>query len=241
MAQIRYLWVESQDWEGSSPALKVKVDKAGVAVSCAVIREASAGAGGAGGVMTATELAGDTSFAADGLGGSGCALGAMVSWPRHFFSSHSTQRLRPGETGKPQASHLRKFLSTGGMRLWSCTAEGCASLRVSKADHNFAGCCLAGAGGGATTVAVIGGRGFTSICGFSTTAVSVTAATGTADFRDWGAAPAAHASLTAIPTISLSRCRAARSRSPKAFFFSEKSSKTPMTWSSFTIGMTMTE
>ena len=51
----------------------------------------------------------------------------------------------------------------------------------------------------------------------------------------------ASASRTAVSTISLSRCTAERSRSPKAFTFPEKSSKTPSTSSSFTTGITITE
>src|SRR5215471_9241353 len=34
-------------------------------------------------------------------------VGRGRSCPRHFFSSHSTQSIRPAETGNPHASHFR--------------------------------------------------------------------------------------------------------------------------------------
>src|ERR1700693_3720291 len=36
-------------------------------------------------------------------------------WPRHCFSSHSTQRVRPCDTGNPQALHFCKFLNSAGI------------------------------------------------------------------------------------------------------------------------------
>ena len=52
----------------------------------------------------------------DSGGWTGCDFisGCVMRSPRHCFSSHSTQKVRPCETGKPQASHFCKFLSTGG-------------------------------------------------------------------------------------------------------------------------------
>ena len=50
-----------------------------------------------------TELTADTRW-----------LGRERNWPFHFFSSHSTQSIRPAETGNPQATHFRKSLNTGG-------------------------------------------------------------------------------------------------------------------------------
>ena len=52
--------------------------------------------------------------------------------PRHLFSSHSTHSARPGETGKPQASHVRKFRNTGGTWLWSASAGFSASAAAFK-------------------------------------------------------------------------------------------------------------
>jgi hypothetical protein len=43
------------------------------------------------------------------------SLACGLSWPRHFFSSHSTQSTLPAEMGNPQASHFRKPRSTGGI------------------------------------------------------------------------------------------------------------------------------
>jgi hypothetical protein len=41
-------------------------------------------------------------------------VGCGRRWPRHFFSSHSTQKVRPCDTGKPQALHFCRFLKTRG-------------------------------------------------------------------------------------------------------------------------------
>src|SRR5580658_6963498 len=63
---------------------------------------------------------------------------AGFSCPRHFFSSHSTQSMRPADTGKPQASHLRRLLNTGGTWLWSgsSAALSASAAGFTAADQN---------------------------------------------------------------------------------------------------------
>ena len=56
---------------------------------------------------------GTAATAAGGLRAASCGR----SWPRHFFSSHSTQSTRPAEIGKPQASHFLSPRSMGGTLL----------------------------------------------------------------------------------------------------------------------------
>ena len=46
--------------------------------------------------------------------GPASAPGCGMRWPRHCFSSHSTQNVRPCDTGKPQALHFCKFLNSSG-------------------------------------------------------------------------------------------------------------------------------
>jgi len=90
----------------------------------------SGAAGAADGTALATSRADGEEI---GVGAEGCrgAGGGTFSCPRHFFSSHSTHRERPAETGKPQAWHWCRFLSTGGTRLWSgWLGCGVSELRV---------------------------------------------------------------------------------------------------------------
>src|SRR5579864_3561493 len=72
------------------------------------------------------------------------------SWPRHFFSSHSTHSTRPAETGKPQASHLRRPRSMGGTWLRSASPGFSVSgAEFTPADqNNFLGVTVSAGGGG---------------------------------------------------------------------------------------------
>src|SRR5579863_905102 len=67
--------------------------------------------------------------------------------PRHCFSSHSTHRVRPSDTGNPQALHFLRFRSIGGTLLWSSAAALAASgPPCAAADHisgRFTGCSCA--------------------------------------------------------------------------------------------------
>ena len=46
-----------------------------------------------------------------------------IRWPRHCFSSHSTQNVRPRDTGKPHALHFSKFLNSRGTALGSAMSS----------------------------------------------------------------------------------------------------------------------
>src|SRR5579864_810306 len=113
-----YLFLDSQDSEGASPALKTSVCSGfsprtarGAAVLCSGTRPD----GGVTGGLVRSIVGAVTTNAAAVLDSPGEALAAGVrNFPRHFFSSHSTQRTRPSETGNSQAWHLRRFLKTGG-------------------------------------------------------------------------------------------------------------------------------
>jgi hypothetical protein len=76
------------------------------------------------------------------------AAAADKGCPRHCFSSHSTQSVRPSDTGNPQALHFRKLRSIGGTWLWSASIGfGASGLACTAADHiseRFAGCSFAG-------------------------------------------------------------------------------------------------
>src|SRR5271155_4229638 len=61
------------------------------------------------------------------LGGSEVA-GCGSGWPRHCFSSHSTQKVRPRDTGKPQAWHFCRFLNTSGTAIDSVFCLACPAL-----------------------------------------------------------------------------------------------------------------
>lgn len=176
-----YLFLENQDSEGCSPALKtgageevaVFTSSWGLALgsgtrtaaadaclargltafdSCAF---AVARAGDAAGIFALGLLAAaaEARAAAANACPSGLRAGAgrapvgivCFNWPRHFFSSHSTQSSRPPEMGNPQASHFRNPRSTGGTWLSSPWAA-CPSVACSAADQNsdFGGVAVCG-------------------------------------------------------------------------------------------------
>src|SRR5258708_17408275 len=67
--------------------------------------------------------------------GEALALGVR-SFPRHFFSSHSTQSTRPSDMGNPHAWHLRRFLKTAGTLLRSASADwGFSIVGLSASDQ----------------------------------------------------------------------------------------------------------
>ncbi len=96
-------------FETTSDALGPANTGATAVADAAALRRATGAETGSGAGSTATGRATFGAAAAPGRG--------VFNWPRHFFSSHSTQSARPAETGKPQASHFFKFLSTGGTLL----------------------------------------------------------------------------------------------------------------------------
>ena len=73
-------------------------------------------------------------------------LDCGLSCPRHFFSSHSTHRLRPGVTGKPQASHFRRVLKVAGTCACSALLEGGLAIGSSAMDQSSGRFRLLGAG-----------------------------------------------------------------------------------------------
>jgi hypothetical protein len=110
----------------------------GAATALGAVGTAGSGAGAAAAENWAAVAARAAGTRADGAEGFWtCGSCGPRSWPRHFFSSHSTHRVRPAETGKPQATHLRRLRKPGGTWLWS----GSAGLAVSEivlvaADQN---------------------------------------------------------------------------------------------------------
>lgn len=65
------------------------------------------------------------------------AAGFDKGWPRHCFSSHSTHRVRPGETGNPQDWHFCRSRRTGGTAMGAGESEGGLALpSVRAADQN---------------------------------------------------------------------------------------------------------
>jgi hypothetical protein len=103
--------------------------------------------------ISAPERTGSSFSAIGEAAGSACratTLETTFRCPRHFFSSHSTQSARPADTGKPQASHFRRPLNTGGTWLWSASSRFPASpTGFAATDQNrfFFGCASAeGAG-----------------------------------------------------------------------------------------------
>ena len=81
-----------------------------------------------------------------GLGGAGfsaegglAAAGCGRRWPRNCFSSHSTQKVRPWETGKPHAWHFCKFLKTGGTVIDSTDSRVRAAAGVCRAADQKSG------------------------------------------------------------------------------------------------------
>ena len=108
------LWEANHDSEGASPALKMSVgpgasltdeDAMAVPASGRMLDGTLAFPGSTAAAVTAT----DAAFRSSTEAGPG-----VGNFPRHFFSSHSTQRCRPSDTGNPQAWHLRRFLRTAG-------------------------------------------------------------------------------------------------------------------------------
>src|ERR1039458_6222945 len=74
---------------------------------------------GSGVAVTATAGAGLATL------GAGSLPLAGSRWPRHCFSSHSTQKVRPCDTGKPQAWHFCRFLNTGGTAIVAASSLDC--------------------------------------------------------------------------------------------------------------------
>src|SRR5579872_6206823 len=65
-----------------------------------------------------------------------CGIG---DWPRHCFSSHSTQNVRPWLTGKPHARHFCRFLNPGGTETELIVSGAPMTLCVpAAADQNSA-------------------------------------------------------------------------------------------------------
>src|ERR1700691_1117166 len=130
-----------------------------------------------------------------GGGGSGCwpAAGCGRYWPRHCFSSHSTQKGRPCDTGNRQAWHFCRFLSTGGTAIDSDTASGrtAAGWVCTAADQKSGffgrGCGLVSSGfvfaSSAFFGSVFSGSVFPSSCGGSSFTDGVGAAAGIASVR----------------------------------------------------------
>src|SRR3974390_954104 len=119
--------------KGSFAASVTGRDGAAGALSCAIFSSAfsfpagascfveiRAGAGAAGADVPAIrvaalgkETAGPRPSAEAAVASLALARGTR-NCPRHFFSSHSTQRVRPAVPGKPQASHFRSPRKMGG-------------------------------------------------------------------------------------------------------------------------------
>ena len=100
---------------------------------------------------------------------------AALNCPRHLFSSHSTHSARPGDTGNPQASQVRKFRNTGGTWLWSASAGFSASgTGLDATDQNsgfFGNAACTGSAGATSRSGAIGGA-----MGKATTGASAEAA-----------------------------------------------------------------
>jgi hypothetical protein len=153
MAPRMYFLAENHDC-GSSPVLKTKFCAGESVVSFSAVTWGASGAGSPELIepstpMVVTSLGSITSgmvavrlgivadrktvctlvevgvaaAVAAGMVGRGNDCGRF-SCPRHFFSSHSTHKARPAETGKPHASHLRKLRKTGGTEVGSDPAIG---------------------------------------------------------------------------------------------------------------------
>src|SRR5580700_6219495 len=100
------------------------VEGVGVVAPAAVVCAAAAKARASGLRAAGTEATGATEGFPDAPNFSAATFGIAagragldretLSCPRHFFSSHSTQSMRPADTGKPQASHLRRLRNIGG-------------------------------------------------------------------------------------------------------------------------------
>src|SRR5579863_1890648 len=100
----------ASDAGNPSAAVGVLSAAAGVGVACSALAKCPAGSAVGVGVAAESFEAEVTSESPVGWvigAGRGTApvsdVGLAGSWPRHCFSSHSTQYVRPRDTGKPQA------------------------------------------------------------------------------------------------------------------------------------------
>jgi len=67
------------------------------------------------------------------------AAGCGSTWPRHCFSSHSTQKIRSCDTGKPQAWHFCSFLNTGGTGVNAAALSGWLLPSLRRASDQKSG------------------------------------------------------------------------------------------------------